>query len=330
MTRKKIVVLGGGTGNFTVLSGLKKHGARDIDLSAIVSVADDGGSSGELRDEYGILPPGDLVQCLIAMSAATDKTRQLFQYRFARGSLKGHRVGNLLLTGAFESEGDRLQAIKLLQDVLQVHGRVIPVSIREARLFAELVNGQVLKGEHVIDQAVNRSPIRRCRLEVPIPANPEALLAITEADLIVLAPGDMYTSLAPVLLVDGITQALEKASAPIVQVVNLANKVGHTDGFSARRFCEEMNSYLCPRGISHALVNTAKPSAHILQRYTEAGDAVVKDDFDGTMPFTVVRADLISDEIAEHVPGDALQRSLLRHDGDKVSTALLQILRSTC
>lgn len=326
----KVVVLGGGTGNFTVLSGLKTY-CSEIELCAIVSVADDGGSSGVLRDEYGILPPGDIVQCLIALSEASDKTRRLFQYRFARGSLEGHRVGNLMLTGAFESEGDRLQAINLLQDVLKVCGRVIPASVREARLYAELMNGQVLEGEHVIDQdGRNRSPIRRCRLEAPVPANPEAVQAITEADLVVLAPGDMYTSLVPVLLVDGITQALGETHAPIVQVVNLANKPGHTDGFSARRFCEEMNSYLSPNRISIALVNTAKPSPQILQRYGEAGDAIVKDDLHEPAPYRVVRADLISDEIAAQVPGDKLTRSLLRHDAGKLGYQIMKIVRSSC
>lgn len=326
MNKKKIVVLGGGTGNFTVLTGLMKH-LDKAELSAIVSVADDGGSTGVLRDEYGVLPPGDICQCLIAMAECSDELRAVFNYRFPDGSLKGHRFGNLFWTAFEKSTGSRLQAIEAMHSVLAVCGRVIPVSEREAQLCAELQNGEVVQGEHRIDAFVkNRSAIRRCMLENPVPVNPDAVRAIQEADLIVLAPGDLYTSLVPVLLVTGIPEALKHARAPIVQVVNLAIKEGQTDGFGAQRFCSEVERYLQPARISSALVNSAKPSPAITERYAQAGDQIVVDDLGSDLPFRVLRADLIADEIAERVPGDRLTRSLLRHDPAKLAHALLTFL----
>ncbi len=325
--KKKIVVLGGGTGNFTVLTGLMKYLDR-VELSAIVSVADDGGSTGVLRDEYGVLPPGDICQCLIAMAQCSEGMRIAFNYRFSEGSLNGHRFGNIFLTAVEKSTANRLKAIEMMHQMLAVRGRVIPVSEREAVLCAELINGQVLNGEHLIDAVVkNRSPIRRCMLETRIPANPAALEALQSADLIVLAPGDLYTSLVPVLLVDGIPEALSTTSAKIVQVVNLAIKEGQTDGFGALRFCTEVGMYLSPAKISAALVNSARPSALITKRYAEAGDQIVQNDLKSDeLPFQVVATDLIADEIAERVPGDQLKRSLLRHDPLKLANAILSIL----
>ncbi|MCC7357484.1 YvcK family protein [Candidatus Uhrbacteria bacterium] len=326
MVRKHVVVLGGGTGNFTVLTGLMRH--RDnVELSAIVSVADDGGSTGILRDEYGVLPPGDICQCLIAMAECSEELRAVFNYRFTEGSLNGHRFGNLFLTAFQKSMVNPLKAIEAMHAVLAVGGRVIPVSERQARLCAELRNGEVVNGEHSIDILTkNRSPIRRCLFETRIPANPGALEAIQSADMIVLAPGDLYTSLVPVLLVDGIPEALRKTKAEIVQVVNLTCKEGQTDGFGASRFCTEIEIYLNPAKISIALINSAKPSTAITQRYADAGNQITQNDFLTNPPFRVIHADLIADEIAERIPGDKLTRSLLRHDPDKLAHALLNIL----
>lgn len=326
MNKKKIVVLGGGTGSFTVLSGLK---SSMVELSAIVSVADDGGSTGILRDEYGVLPPGDICQCLIALADCSTELRDAFNYRFSDGSLGGHRFGNLFLIAFEKSAGNRLAAIRAMHRVLNVRGTVIPVSEREAQLCAELQSGEVIQGEHRIDAFVkNRSAIRRCMLESPVPVNPDAVKALQEADLIVLAPGDLYTSLVPVLLVTGIPEALQETRAPIVQVVNLAIKEGQTDGFGAKRFCTEVEHYLQPAKISAALVNSAKPSSAITERYAQAGDQIVVDDLGSDLPFRVWRGDLIADEIAESVAGDRLKRSLLRHDPAKLAKALLTFLEA--
>ncbi len=318
--QKKVVILGGGTGTFTVLSGLKYH---PVDLSAVVSIADDGGSTGILRDELGVLPPGDIRQCLAALSAGDQVLRDLFNYRFTQGGLDGHNFGNIFLSALEKVTGDSLTAVREANRILNVKGKVIPVSSRATDLYAELEDATVVKGEHAIDkpQAV-RAPIKKCFLSPEVPANPEALEVIKTADVIVMGPGDLYTSLIPVLLVQGLAQALAQSRAKRLLVINLTSKNGQTQGYKASDFCGVVAKHIHPAKIDMVLINSAKPSNEILERYRQAGDHLIEDDLNEEV-IKVWRGDLLSGEISKSIPGDKLVRSLLRHDSNKLAAAIL-------
>ncbi len=321
----RIVVLGGGTGTFTILSGLKKVPSE---LTAIVSMSDNGGSTGVLRDELGVLPPGDIRQCLVALSEGDSVLRQLFTYRFSEGSLAGHNFGNLFLSVLEKISGDPLSAVREAQRILDVRGNVIPVSAQASNLHARLQDGTVLEGEHVIDEAsVTRSPIDRCFLSPTVSANPAALEAIRRADLIVLGPGDLYTSIIPVLLVDGVTEALAASKAKLVYVLNLVTKHGQTDGYTAKTFCRVINEYVQPAHLDAVLVNQSPLPADIQARYAAQAEFAILDDLpDESDTPSVVRRDLIARGTIKVAAGDRLRRSLLRHDPDKLAHAILDLL----
>jgi uncharacterized cofD-like protein len=322
--RLRIVVLGGGTGTFTVLSGLKRH---PVELSAVVTVSDNGGSTGILRDELGVLPPGDIRQCLVALSSGDEMMRRVFNYRFPSGSLQGHTLGNLFLSALQEMCGGPLEAVKQAQQILRVRGRVIPVSPQASNLYAELTDKTVVVGEHAIDEpSSQRAPIDRCFLDPPVTANAEAVDIIRDADIVVMGPGDLYTSLIPVLLVDGIVDALCDSNARRIYVLNLVTKGGQTDGFTATRFCSEIEKYLAPLRLDSVIANCAVPPPEVMERYAEAHDASVFDDLDDH--WKVLRAPLISDRITGNVVGDKLKRSVLRHDPAKLAAAILDVAQN--
>ncbi|MFZ6015447.1 MAG: gluconeogenesis factor YvcK family protein [Patescibacteria group bacterium] len=322
-SRPKVVVLGGGTGTFTVLSGLKRH---DVDLTAVVSIADDGGSTGRLRDELGVLPPGDIRQCLVALAEGDDALRNLLNYRFTKGELAGHNFGNIFLSALEMMYGSAESAIMMAHQILRVQGRVLPVSAQASRLFAELEDGTVVEGEHAIDAPQSkRAPIRECFLQPQVMANPEALQAIREADMVVLGPGDLYTSLVPVLLVQGVAEALDAATGELVYVLNLVSKPGQTDDYRASRFVERLKSYIAPARLNAVLVNSAIIPEPVLEKYTRAGEALVEDDLIAG-DYLVLRVDILSERIARPVMGDKLARSLIRHDPGKLARELMKFM----
>ena len=208
---KKVVVIGGGTGVFTVLSGLKKY---DYALSAIVTMADDGGSTGVLREEFGMLPPGDVRRALVALSASDNKVMsELFNFRFEKeSSLKGHSLGNLLLTALEKITGSFSDALKEAVNILNVKGEVIPVTLERTKLHAELENGAIIEGESNIDIPKHDPHLKIINeyLNPKAKANPDAVRAIKEADFVIIGPGDLFTSLIPNLLVDGIPEAIRQ------------------------------------------------------------------------------------------------------------------------
>lgn len=323
MKRKKIVVMGGGTGTFTVLTGLKHY---PVDLSAIVSIADNGGSTGILRDELGVLPPGDTRQCLVALSAGDDVLRSLFNYRFSEGSLSGHNFGNLFLSALEKVTGDSLSAVREVHRILNVKGHVIPVAATATHLFAELEDGEIVEGEHAIDEIHgDRAPIARCFLSPTVAANPDAIHAIESADAIILGPGDLYTSLMPILLVDGVKEALARTNAKRIYVMNLVTKHGETDGYTAKTYADVIAHAISPAKINTVLVNTEQPPESILERYEKAEERPVIDDLEDTS-YKALRARLLSSDIQEPKPGDQLHRSLLRHDPIKLAEAILECL----
>ncbi|MCR4279022.1 MAG: YvcK family protein [bacterium] len=318
-----IVVLGGGTGTVTVLSGLKQH---DVALSAVVSMSDNGGSTGILRNEYGILPPGDIKQCLVALSDGDDLLRQMMTHRFVDGPLQGHTFGNVMLATAEQVCGSPLLGVQGLQRILRVRGNVIPVSSIASNLFAELEDGTVLEGEDAISQPASpRKPIRRCFLDPAVSANPEAINAIRKADLIIFGPGDLYSSLIPVLLVDGIAEAIAQSQAYRLLILNLTTKPGETDGYTATRFLSVVNQYLSPVALNGVVINSESPSKEVLGRYLKAGSSLVYDDLEDAN-IDVLRTSLVSEKIAQPIKGDILKRSLFRHDPERLANAILSTL----
>lgn len=244
--RLRVVVLGGGTGIHAVLTGLRDF---RTDLTAVVSMSDNGGSSGRLRDEFGYLPPGDVRRCLVALAPEGESLllRQLFEHRFDRGlGLNGHTFGNLLLTALTDILGMTDRAIDEAGRLLGISGRVLPVTLADTTLCARLADGHEICGETDIDirKAHHGSPIAEVYLRPEASAHPPVLEAIANADLIVLGPGDLYTSITPTLLVRGVPEAIRASKAKCVYVCNVMTKHGETDGFSAGDFIREINRYL--------------------------------------------------------------------------------------
>ena len=314
----RIVVIGGGTGSFTVLRGLTRH---TNELSAIVSVMDSGGSSGRLRDEFGALPPGDVRRCLVALSPddrAGLHLRRLFEYRFATGEgLDGHSFGNLFLTALSDITGGLVPAIAAATRILNTRGRVIPVTHDDVHLCAELEDGTVIRGEGRIDVREVRPdvPISRVFLDPPGRANPDALAAIVSADLVVIGPGDLYTSILPNLLVDGLADAVNVSTGALVYVCNVMTKRGETGGYAASDFAGRIASYLGRERLDYVLVNDGTIPAEILGRYAEEGaEPVAIDGRLSEVADNVVAADLVS-------RGD-----YARHDSERLAGRLVEIL----
>ena len=252
----KIVVIGGGTGTSAVLRGLKRYTSR---LSAVVTMFDSGGSSGLLQQEFGYPPLGDLRQCLLGLSEgdAVRPLRDLVDFRFGReSSLSGHSLGNLLLAALTTLGEDLEQAVDEMSRLLNIIGQVIPVSLERADLCAELSDGRLLRGESAIDLRRQLHPsIQRVFLDPAVPANRRGVDAVLEADVVVLGPGDLYTSIVPNFLAEGMADALSATRATRVYVCNLMTKLGETDGFTASRFVREMQNYVGRDSLDWALVN---------------------------------------------------------------------------
>ena len=217
----KIVVVGGGTGTYVVLSGLKKY---PVDLTAIITMMDSGGSSGRLRDELGVLPPGDVRQCLVALANSSKLLRDMFNYRFEEGDLKGHTFGNIFLSTFVKTTGSMKKAIEEVGKILRIQGTVVPVTYANSDLCVEFEDGTIIEGETHIDEVEKmekRTRIKRAFLKPSVAANPDAKEAIEKADVIVIGPGDLYTSIIPNLLVNGIKSAISNSKAKKIYVLNL-------------------------------------------------------------------------------------------------------------
>ncbi|MEW6365574.1 MAG: gluconeogenesis factor YvcK family protein [Acidobacteriota bacterium] len=309
----RVVVMGGGTGTYVVLTGLKKY---PIDLTAVVSMADSGGSTGALRTELGILPPGSVRPALIALSGSPQLMRDLFTYRFPKGKLKGHVLGNLLLAGLVGVTGDFTEALKEAAQILAIRGKVVPVTTTDAHLVATLKNGRRIHGEGRIDARGKGDPISSVALQPAARATRDALQAIQQADLVVIGPGDLYTSIVPNLLVKGIPEALRRARATVVYVVNVMTKPGETDGFTVRTFVSEMERYVGRGVIDVVIVNTGRPSASLLRRYRRQDQDLVTFSRDevSQLQYEVIAGGLIS------------QKELIRHNPDKLAAVLIEVL----
>lgn len=325
----KIAVIGGGTGSFTMLSALKKYTSQ---VAAIVSMADDGGSTGVLRDELGTLPPGDVRQCLVALSDSP-KVRDLFEYRFDSGTFGGHSFGNILLTALEKITGDFGQAVETASEILRIRGTVIPATLDNVRLrMAWEDKSLVLHGERVIDAEYFQHDPRRAHLSLtPTPRpNAMALAAIEQADVVVVAPGDLYTSLGPLLVIDGIGDALAKTNATVVYVSNLVSKKGQTDGFTVSDHAAEIERFAGKPVLDYVLYNQQAPSEAVAKRYEEEGGYVTLADVDTLLlqDYESVGGNFLG-EMAVTNGADTLigKRSLIRHDANAVAKLILELHR---
>jgi len=320
--RKKIVVLGGGTGNFVILRGLKKY---DVDLSAIVSMADSGGSTGILRDELGVLPPGDVRQCLVALSDSSRLMRSLMNYRFENGNLGGHSFGNLLLSALEKVTGSFEKAVEEVGRILYIKGKVIPVTLNQVHLKMILDNRKVLEGEAEVYLSKEISNGYKSIFLEPYPkVNPKVIDEIMNADVVVLGPGGLYTSLIPILLVEGVSEALIKTDAQSIFVVNLMNRTGQTTGYSVSDNLKELLKFLGEDIFDNILVNTSKPPLELIERYKEEGDLVENDMKNDQR---VIESDLLG-PLGTVDKKDLIRRNLIRHDSKKLAKEIIKIVNN--
>ncbi len=313
---KKVVVIGGGTGVFTVLTGLKNY---PFHLSAIITTADDGGSSGVLREEFGILPPGDIRRALVALSSDSPILANLFNYRFENGKgLKGHSFGNLFLTALERITGDFNQAIKEAAKILGIKGKVIPVTLDYTRLFARLENDLLVVGESNIDVPKHDGSlfIKEVFLNPEAKACKDAIKAIKEADVIIIGPGDLYTSIIPNFLVKGIKKAMKKSQAKKIYVCNIMTKYGETNKFTAEDFFATLEKYLGKGIIDYFLVNIEKPKDYYLGKYKKEKAELVK--YNRKLLSFWKKPKVIFTRLLR-------QGSLLRHHPKKLAKAICQL-----
>jgi len=314
---RALVAIGGGTGLSALLRGLKHHVGT---ARGVVTVTDDGGSSGRLRREFGVLPPGDIRNCIAALAPDEDLLTRLFQYRFPNGGgLLGHSFGNLFLTALTGITGDFHQAILTAESVLQVRGKIFPATLTDVRLRGRGVSGRVYEGE----SAVGLSGEELAALELDAanpPAFPPAVAALEEADLILLGPGSLYTSILPNLLIPGIRQALAKAKAPVVLLLNLMTQPGETDGMMGADHLRALVKNAGGGIVDAVLVNSTPIPDSLIAHYAETGSEPVAVDRPALEALGAVihQADLLAAD------GD-----LIRHDSAKLAAAVLALSAKT-
>ena len=275
--KTNITTIGGGTGTFNVLSGLSRK--SDLNLAAIVTAADSGGSTGELRDEFGILPPGDVRRAIVALAEDTEVVRRLFEYRFKEGKrIAGHTVGNLLLTALSDIMGDFERGIEELCTMFDVRGKVIPVTLDNVHLGVTLENGERIVGESEIDVPRHDAnvPIRDAFLIGGGRLNPRAREAILNSDFVIIGPGDLYTSIIPNLLCEGMREALRETQARIVYVGSIMTKHGETDGFCLEDFVRVLEQHVGEDCLDYVLVNNGELRGDLLGKYQLEGKAPVR------------------------------------------------------
>ncbi len=323
MKKKKyhILTIGGGSGQFALLSGL-----RDLDLlelSAVVSMADSGGSTGRLRDEFGVLPPGDALKCILALSPQREVVRKILLRKFkSNGRLKGHNAGNMLLTMVSRYTGSFPAGIQALAEILDTRGRILPVTIDRATLVAELTDGSRIYGETAIDipRGTQREKIRDVFL-VPhhtdsISVYPPVIEEISRADYIIIGPGDLFTSIIPSLIVPGVRDAICSASARVLFVLNIMTKYGETHNFSGRDFINKLEECI-QRRVDGIIYNSKEPDRELIEKYREQKAEVVKIDsgeewLEGR---TIYASDLIE-----------TSGGIVRHDSKKLAEIIEHII----
>ncbi|MCX5669219.1 MAG: YvcK family protein [Candidatus Omnitrophica bacterium] len=310
----RIVTVGGGTGLSVLLSGLKNYTSN---ISAVVTVADNGGSSGRLRQQFDVLPPGDIRNCLVALADAPTLMRDLFQFRFdANSEFSGHSFGNLFLTVMTRLTGDFEKAIKETSKVLALRGQVIPSTLEDVTLVAHYSDGSMVIGEEQIPQA--RKPINRVSLTPQSPlATPDALKAIKEAQIIVLGPGSLYTSIIPNLLIKEITQEIAESEAIKVYVCNVMTQPGETDGYSVSDHIKALLKHGHERILDYCVVNNGEVPAEILKRYSQDNSFLVIND---RKKIENLGVRVIEEDFS------MIQDGVIRHDPEKLAKIILSFI----
>jgi uncharacterized cofD-like protein len=320
----RVVALGGGTGLSALLRGLKEHLARrneDIftkerpisDIAAIVTVTDDGGSSGRLRRENRMLPPGDIRNCMVALSKDEALLSRLFQYRFHAGrGLRGHNFGNLFLAALTHVTGDFAEAVRVSSKVLAIRGRIFPSTVSNVNLIATLANGKRVRGETKISRS--RSPIEKLELDPRrVKPLPKAVEAINEADLILMGPGSLFTSVIPNLLIPEIARAIARSKAPRVYVANLMTQPGETANFSLSEHLRAIDAHIGKNVIDYVVANRKTVSSEVASRYHAEGAEQVKVDRD---KISRMKVKLILDNLLE-------EHGVIRHNSPRLARLLV-------
>lgn len=310
----KIVVIGGGTGLSTMLRGLKLY---TNNITAIVTVGDDGGGSGKLRADLGMLPPGDIRNCILALADTEPIMEDLLQYRFTEGTLKGQSFGNLFLD-AMDGISDNFEAaVQKMSSVLAVTGKVLPVTLDDMKLIAELENGNIVEGESIIPDEVikQKSKIKNLKIE-PEKAKPllDALMAISEADAIVMGPGSLYTSIIPNLLVEDIAECINKSDAIKIYISNVMTQPGETDDFTVSDHIKTLMKYSGKNSVEYVIANNGTIPKDIEERYLSEGSKLVELDYDNIkdLGVKVVETDLVK-----------ITKGYVKHDSEYLAQVLM-------
>lgn len=326
---KKVVVIGGGTGTYTALLALRD---KKYDLTAVLTMVDDGGSNRVLRDEFGLLPTSGVRLAMVALSSKPSLLRELFLYRYHKGTgISGMTFGNLFLAAVTDILGSQEQAIEHTSDILKVRGKILPISHEDVRLVAEYEDGTEVVGEHNIDEPAHDGKLRITKLFTRPKANitEKAREAIMSADTIILGPGDFYTNTIANLVIDGVVDALAKSSAQIIFVMNLMTKYGETYNYRASDYLKDFGNHLPIKRINTVLVNNdRKFSPGTIEKYKTEFSIPVEDDLDHSLPSEVqiVRAPVLLRKEVESQKGDIIKRSMIRHDPRKLGKVLAEII----
>ena len=311
----KVVVIGGGTGLSTMLRGLKKYTSH---ITAIVTVGDDGGGSGKIREDLGMLPPGDIRNCILALADTEPLMEDLLQYRFTEGSLKGQCFGNLFLAAMAGISENFEDAVQKMSSVLAVKGKVLPVTLDDMKLVAELENGEIIEGESKIPSEVIVRETRIKKLAIkPIDAKPleEAIKAINNADVIIMGPGSLYTSIIPNLLVKGIPEAICKSPAKKVYISNVMTQPGETDGFKVSNHLKVLMDYGVAENIDYVIANNGIIPPDIKEKYAKENAELVVLDYENisNLNVNVIEADLIK-----------ITKRYVKHNAEKLAELIMK------
>lgn len=329
-TNPSVVVIGGGTGTYTLLSALRD---KPVHLTALLTMVDDGGSNKVLRDEFGLLPTSGVRQAIVALSRNRSLLRELFMYRFHQGSgTTGMTFGNLFLAAMTDMVGTQEKAIEETCKLLSVQGDILPISYDDVRLVARYSDGREVVGEHAIDEPdANKSAyIEEVWTDPKATISEKAKQAILSADSILLGPGDFYTNTVPDLIVEGVCEAIMQSKAKLVFIMNLMTKFGDSQGYTAKTFIEKLSKYIPMERLNYILINNDIAfSQETIQAYTSEGAEPIRDDLDElNLPetVTIIRAPVVSHQEASSQAADVLKRSVIRHDQVKLGNVLKPVL----
>jgi len=327
----KIVVIGGGTGTFMVLMGLRKY---PLKIAAVMSMMDSGGSNRVLRDEFGLLPTSGIRQALVALSEIQNDNlmlRKLFDYRYHQGiGIAGMTFGNLFMAALSDIYDSQIKAIEKTCKLLRVKGKILPITLDDSHLVVRFDDGIQLLGEHLIDESVHHDGRRRIIELQTIPkakVYPPVKEEILKADLIIFGPGDLYTNTIADLVVEDVVGAVKQTKAKKVFIMNLMTKYGDTYDYKASDFISDLEKYLGNNVLDFVLINNnLEFPKNILKKYSEEKSKPVEDDLKENNYYKIIKRDFLSAEIPEKQKGDKLQRSLLRHDPEKLAAAIMALL----